>query len=186
MGRDREYGAKRDVWRPANLLPCRLACRITLRRLFKIIGDGEPYPTRDIDPHEIEMWCEGDVSAFVRRRKMLARSTRSMQHGLASGHIRASCLNDGKFVPVPTWAWIRDDRVHYVWGQNRILFDALLPDKWAHLTRSPVFVDRRTFAAWLAQQLPTLPVESLDQISTEDHPPPRVKFISNICAKRSA
>lgn len=184
MDHDREFGAKREKWRAANLLPCRLACRITLRRLSKLLRyDDDPYPTRDIDPHEIEMWSEGDVPAFVRRRKMLARSTRSMQHGLASGHIGASCLYDDKFVPVPTWAWLRDDRAHYVWAQNRLLFDALLPDTWARLSRSPVFVDRRSFATWLADHLPGLSVGSLDHIAAADDPPPRIK--SRLPAERA-
>lgn len=114
MNHDREHGAKRDRWRAANLLPCRLAVRLTFRRLARFVQDDDPFPTHDVDPHEIEIWSVADVPAFVRRRKMLARSTRSMQHGLASGQIQASCLLDGEFVPVPAWAWVRDDRVSYV------------------------------------------------------------------------
>lgn len=170
-----QYGVKRDVWRAANLIPCRLACRITLRRLLKLVGDDDPFRARDVDPHEIEMWCRGDEAAFVRRRKFLARATRSIQHALASGHVRARCFKGGEFVPVPGWAWIRDDRVQYVWSQNLLLFDALLPDTWALLSRSPAFVDRGTFATWLVRFLPMLSVESLDSISASEGPPQRIK-----------
>lgn len=121
------------------------------------------------------MWCQGDVSAFVRRRKMLARATRSMQHALASEHVHSCCFNGGEFVPVPGWAWIRDERVEYVWSQNLLLFDALLPEEWALLSRTPPFVDRGAFATWLVRLLPVLSTESLDRISAPEDPPQRIK-----------
>jgi hypothetical protein len=147
-----------------NSISCRDAIRELHQRVKAAVPDADPAPWLDVSPDLIEMFSEGDESAFVRRKKMEERSMLVLQRGLLSGAVRAHFSDGLESCDVPGWAWAGAERNEYVWFEGRLPLDVFLPDEWQRWSCHSVYLDRDAFTEWMDSQplhdsagLPALP-----------------------------
>lgn len=155
--------AHRGSVRP-NSISCRDAIRELHQRVKAAVPDPDPAPWLDVSPVLIEMFSEGDETAFVRHKKMEDRSMLVLQRALLSGALRAHFSDGLDSRDVPGWAWEGAERHEHVWFEGRLPLDVFLPEEWQRWSGHSVYLDRDAFTEWLNHQswhdpagLPALP-----------------------------
>lgn len=148
-----------------NSKSCRDAIRELHQHVKAVVLDPDPAPWFDVSPELVEMFSEGDETAFVRRKKMEERSMLFLQRALLSGDLRAHFSDGLDSRDVPGWAWKGAERNEHVWFEGRLPLDVFLPEEWQRWSCHSVYLDGEAFAAWMGRQalhdpadLPKLPL----------------------------
>ena len=128
------------------------AIRELHQRVKAAVHDPDPAPWLDVSPFHIEMFCEGDEAAFVRRKKMENRSMLVLQRALLSGAVRSHFSDGIESRDVPGWAWVGAERNEHVWFEGRLPLDVFLPEEWQRWSCHSVYLDRDAFTAWMDGQ----------------------------------
>ncbi len=176
-----------DSIRP-NSISFRTAIRDLYQRVKIEVLGSDPAPWFEVDPAEIEIWAEGDESAFIDRKKLQERTTLVMQRGILLGEIRAHFSDTNETHDIPCWAWEKAERNEHVWFEGRLPLDVFLPEEWRRWSNHSVFLDQESFENWMDDQdlsdagtLPELPGPidfALKPASDSFRPLPNIPYVA--------